>query len=162
MITTGRAAAAAVLACTPAVGGLVWSTHGVPAPAGAPDRVRALEQRLAVMERERAAAEAGRSAALDAIAAAFTMPGVVVHRRDIDVQVILNEGLFGGDSSVVTPSAVPLLRELGRRLAATPAKMTVVGHSVAVPGGQPTGGAPVAVDRATAAAEHLAAGGSPP
>lgn len=165
VVTTGRVAAAAVLVCTLAVGGVVWSLGDTSSPPpGTPsaDRAQALEQRLAVMERERAAAVAGRSEALDAIAASFTMPGVVVHRRDDDVQVVFDEGMFGGDSAVVALASVPLLQELGRRLATTPATMTVVGHSVTVPGGRTSGGAPIALDRAMAAAEQLAAGGGLP
>jgi flagellar motor protein MotB len=165
VVTTGRVAAAAVLVCTLAVGGAVWSVGETPSPQADTqdtDRARVLEQRLAVLERERAAAETDRSAALDAIAAAVTMPGVVVNRRDEDVQVVFDEGMFGGDSAVVAPSARPLLQELGRKLATTPTTMKVVGHAVAIPGGRTSGGAPIALDRAMAAAEQLATGGGFP
>jgi outer membrane protein OmpA-like peptidoglycan-associated protein len=165
VVTTGRVATAAVLVCTLAAGGVAWSAGETPPPQADTqdtDRTRVLEQRLAVLERERAAAETDRSAALDAIAAAFTMPGVVVHRRAEDVQVVFDEGMFGADSAVVAPSATALLHELGRRLATTPATMTVVGHAVAVPGGRTSGGAPIALDRARAAAEQLATGGGLP
>ncbi len=168
VVTTGRVAAAAVLVCTLAVGGVVWSLgdtrEPTPTATGTQDaeRVRALEERLAVIERERAATVAGQSQALDAIAASLTMPGVVVHRRAEDVQVVFDTGMFGGDSAVVAQESAALLRELGRRLAMTPAGTTVVGHAVAVPGGRASGGAPIALDRARAAAEQLAEGGGLP
>lgn len=174
VVITARAATAAVLVCTVAAGGIAWSTTGRPDqhPASTADerqpgprearRAEALAERLAEIEEERTAAAAHRTRSLDAIAEALAMPGVVVHRRADEVQVVFESGLFGGDSTVVRQKSGALLRELGRRLAGLSARTTVIGHAVAVPGGPTSGGSPFALERAAAAAALLAEGGRLP
>lgn len=176
LVTAGRAAAA-VLACAVLAGGAAVALSGqsdqgaTPPMAGgtlAPQedenarRVRALEDRLAAIDAERAAAAGRRAQALDAIAEKLAMPGVLVQRRDDEVRVLVETGVFGPDSTVPSRQGRAVLLELGRRLAELDARTTVVGHAVAVPGGPASGGSLIALDRAQAAASLLAEGGGLP
>ncbi len=175
VLTTGRVSvAAAALACVVLAGGATWLAAG--APQGDDDRLRQeaeraqdLEERLAASDSARAAAEDERTAAesrhkqaLDDIAGVLAMPGVVVARRDGDVRVVFEAGLFGANGVTVSRDGSALLRELGLRLASLPVDTTIVGHAGAVAGGPATGGAGIALDRAQAAAERLAEGGGLP
>lgn len=98
---------------------------------------------------------------LDTISAAVTLPGVISHRRTTDIEVVLDAGAFESGTQI-TASAADLLTEIGRRLTGLPVTLTVVGHTVAVPGGPQTGGSTVGWDRAAIAAGCLAAGSGLP
>lgn len=74
---------------------------------------------------------------------------------------MFDNGLFVGDSQISRAGAA-LLTDVGRRLAGSPTRTTVVGHVVAVPGGRTSGGSTVALDRAEVAVAHLAAGSGLP
>ncbi|GAB2967214.1 tetratricopeptide repeat protein [Saccharothrix stipae] len=173
LVHAGAATAAvAVVLGVALVGGAVWATSGdgpsappvaaAPAPAGDQGaEVRRLEQELAAATGARQQAVDQRSRDLDAIAAAFAMPGVLVERRTEDVRLVFEEGVFRSDAELA-PGSWPLLAEVGRRLAGTRAATTVVGHVVAVAGGPTSGGSTVAWWRAQVAAEVLAEGGGLP
>jgi len=176
LVTAGRAVVA-VVACAVLAGGAVVVFSGQPDLGAAPPvaggtrvpqedenarRVRALEDRLAAIDAERAAAAGRRAQALDAIAEKLAMPGVRVERRDGEVRVLVEQGVFGPDSTVPSRQGRVVLLELGRRLAELDARTTVVGYAVAVPGGPVSGGSLVALDRAQAAAGLLAEGGGLP
>ncbi len=175
VVTTGRVSvAAAALACVVLAGGATWLASGAPQGDDArlrqeAERAQDLEERLAASDSARAAADDERSAAetrhkqaLDDIAGLLSMPGVVVERRDGDVRVSFEAGLFGANGVTVSRDGSALLTELGRSLATMPVDTTIVGHAVAVAGGPATGGAGIALDRAQAAAERLAEGGGLP
>ncbi|WP_367127965.1 hypothetical protein [Saccharothrix sp. HUAS TT1] len=167
LVTAGAAtvAAAAVLGAA-LVGGVTWVASSEPAPVALAPENRAedvwrLEQQLAAVQGARQE-EADRLARdLDAIAAAFTVPGVVVQRRDADVRLVFEAGLFRSDAELADGSW-PLLTEVGRRVAGVRAATTVVGHVVAVPGGVTSGGSTVALARAQVAARALGEGGGLP
>lgn len=131
-------------------------------------RADALEERLAAREAGDTAAAARRDSTLDAVEKRLAMPGVEIRRHaDDDVQVVFSAGVFPYDS-VIGPQGAAALTEIGRRLAdlnsdsgpgaggGAGVETTVVGHSVAVPGGAPSGGSVVALDRARVAAQYLA------
>jgi tetratricopeptide (TPR) repeat protein len=169
LVNAGRAAVAAAVVGVVVVGGVAWiAGSGQPEPAASSSsdsrlqaevhRAEGLEQRLAAQDAERKAAADARSQQLDAIAAKLAMPGVRVERRADDVRVVFDDGLFRSNAEL-TPTAKPLLTEIGHRLAAMKVGTTVVGHAVAVTGGRTSGGSTVAYARAQAAAGHLAAGG---
>jgi tetratricopeptide (TPR) repeat protein len=172
LVNAGRAAVlAAAVVGVAAVGGVVWVTSSGPAPvatASAEDaRLQAeaqrddLQRRLEAADATHQAESAQRSRDLDALAAKFAMPGVKVERREADVRLVFESGVFVSDADVAR-SAKPLLTEVGRRLAEVRAAPTVVGHAVAVVGGRTSGGSTVAFARAQAAAGYLAAGGKLP
>ncbi|MFD4701368.1 coiled-coil domain-containing protein [Streptomyces niveus] len=118
-----------------------------------------LKARLAAIEGDRTADAEQRDSALDEVAKRLAMPGVEIRRHAGDVQLVFRTGVFPYDS-VIGPEGAEALTEIGRRLAGlsaeTPVETTVVGHSVAVPGGAPSGGSVVALNRARVAAQYLA------
>ncbi|MEV8354759.1 hypothetical protein ACFVTT_13785 [Streptomyces niveus] len=122
-------------------------------------RADELKARLAAIEGDRTADAEQRDSALDEVAKRLAMPGVEVRRHAGDVQLVFRTGVFPYDS-VIGPEGAEALTEIGRRLAdlsaETPVETTVVGHSVAVPGGAPSGGSVVALNRARVAAQYLA------
>ncbi|MGK5740042.1 hypothetical protein [Micromonospora sp. URMC 103] len=131
-----------------------------PSPAGIDDaerrRAEELARQVAQAEAERAAAAQRLTARLDGIAARLTMPGVVVKRRAGTVEVYFREGLFSRDARLTDDGAV-LLADVGRRLGRLDdVSITVVGHSVPVPGGRTSGGTGTALSRAQVAARELA------
>ncbi|MEU0955764.1 hypothetical protein ABZ353_26025 [Streptomyces niveus] len=130
-------------------------------------RADALRERLEALEAGDTAAAARRDSTLDAVAKRLAMPGVEIRRHADDVQLVFSTGVFPYDS-VIGPQGASALTEIGRRLAdlesdpgagagdGTGVETTVVGHSVAVPGGAPSGGSVVALNRARVAAQYLA------
>ncbi|MFC9748539.1 hypothetical protein [Streptomyces niveus] len=122
-------------------------------------RADELKARLAAIEGDRTADAEQRDSALDEVAKQLAMPGVEIRRHAGDVQLVFRTGVFPYDS-VIGPEGAEALTEIGRRLAdlsaETPVETTVVGHSVAVPGGAPSGGSVVALNRARVAAQYLA------
>ncbi|MFD6329050.1 hypothetical protein ACFWGI_05670 [Streptomyces niveus] len=122
-------------------------------------RADELKARLAAIEGDRTADAEQRDSALDEVAKRLAMPGVEIRRHAGDVQLVFRTGVFPYDS-VIGPEGAEALTEIGRRLAdlsaETPVETTVVGHSVAVPGGAPNGGSVVALNRARVAAQYLA------
>lgn len=131
-------------------------------------RADTLEDRLAAREAGDTAAAARRDSTLDAVEKRLAMPGVEIRRHaDDDLQVVFSTGVFPYDS-VIGPQGAAALTEIGRRLAdldsdpdpgagsGAGVETTVVGHSVAVPGGAPSGGSVVALNRARVAAQYLA------
>jgi hypothetical protein len=124
-------------------------------------RAESPERRLASLHAAREAAAAREDAALDEAARRLAMPGVRVERRAHDVRLLFEEGLFP-EGTVLGPGAARLLGEVGRALRGLGVHTTVVGHSVLVPGGRPGGGSPMALARAQAAVDHLAAGARQP
>lgn len=165
LITAGRVTVVtSTAACVLLAGGAAWLVVRAPAPAVAQQR----DPRADELQRQLDAADAARAAAvdrrlkdLDAIAGALTMPGVTAQCRADDVQVLFDTGLFPQDLEI-SPAGVALLAEIGRRLAGLDVQTTVVGHSVAVPGGPASGGSAIALERAEVAAQHLAAGAGLP
>jgi flagellar motor protein MotB len=99
---------------------------------------------------------------LDRLTAALSdLPGIRVEQRAGDVRLLFTEGLFPSGTRL-SPQGADRLAAVGRALAELDADITVVGHSVVVPGGRPSGGSPMALARAQVAAQHLAeAGGRP-
>ncbi|MFE3248012.1 hypothetical protein [Streptomyces sp. NPDC059209] len=130
-------------------------------------RADALKERLAAIEAGDTAAAARRDSTLDAVAKRLAMPGVEIRRHADDVQLVFSTGVFPYDS-VIGAQGASALTEIGRRLAGLESgsgtgagagagvETTVVGHSVAVPGGAPSGGSVVALNRARVAAQYLA------
>ncbi|MFD4765301.1 tetratricopeptide repeat protein [Streptomyces niveus] len=122
-------------------------------------RADELKARLAAIEGDRTADAEQRDSALDEVAKQLAMPGVEIRRHAGDVQLVFRTGMFPYDS-VIGPEGAEALTEIGRRLAdlsaETPVETMVVGHSVAVPGGAPSGGSVVALNRARVAAQYLA------
>ena len=100
--------------------------------------------------------------AVDVLARALTTPDVVVERRPDGVRVTFGEGLFGPDATEPTPRGRQVLERWAAVLAGQDVRVTVLGHTVVVPDGPATGGSPVALARAGAAAEVLAAAGGLP
>ncbi|MFB8350352.1 hypothetical protein [Streptomyces niveus] len=130
-------------------------------------RADALRERLEALEAGDTAAAARRDSTLDTVEKRLAMPGVEIRRHADDVQLVFSTGVFPYDS-VIGPQGASALTEIGRRLAGlesgpgagagggTGVETTVVGHSVAVPGGAPSGGSVVALNRARVAAQYLA------
>lgn len=125
-----------------------------------------LKARLAAIEEGFTADAEQRDSTLDEVAKRLAMPGVEIRRHAEDVQLVFSTGVFPYDS-VIGPEGAEALTEIGRRLAdlesgagtgkaGTGVETTVVGHSVAVPGGAPSGGSVVALNRARVAAQYLA------
>ncbi|RKT55178.1 tetratricopeptide repeat protein [Saccharothrix australiensis] len=171
LLTAGRAVAATAAVVGVALVGAVVA--GVPDRASPPpvasadagddriDEQQWLAQQLAAAEHAREEAADRLARDLDALAAAFALPGVRAERRAEDVRLVFDSGLFSADAEFA-PGSWPLLAEVGRRLAGVRAAATVVGHVVAVPGGRTSGGSTVALWRAQAAAQALAEGGGLP
>jgi tetratricopeptide (TPR) repeat protein len=133
-------------------------------PASAPSADQALAERrraedlrrqLDRIEADQTAATRRRTAQLDAISKALAMPGVIVKRRPEAVEIYFRDGLFSSELRL-TSTGADLLTDVGRQLAKLDASITVVGHSVAVPGGRTSGGSGTALDRAHIAARRLA------
>jgi type VI secretion system protein ImpK len=121
-----------------------------PAPQSS-TRLTELEQQLAAQE----TAAARHEAALNATAELVAQPGVTVRTTPDAVEVRFPGGLYRtGDQ--LTAEGRQRLRQLGATLVRADATITVVGWTVAVPGGPPAGGSPVAWSRARAAARELA------
>lgn len=172
LVTTGRAVVAAVVVVVAAlVTGIALLGTGVgdrPSMTVADQarlqeetgRANALQARLTSLDVERRAAAEARARDLDAIVATLSMPGVIVQRRADDVQVVFEEGLFTRDTEISREGAA-LLVTIGRRLAGADVRTTVVGHTVAVPGGRTAGGSVVALARAQVAVDYLSRGGLP-
>lgn len=124
-------------------------------------RADELKARLAAIEDGFTADAEQRDSTLDEVAKRLAMPGVEIRRHAEDVQLVFRTGVFPYDS-VIGPEGAEALTEIGRRLAdlgggeGTAVETTVVGHSVAVPGGAPSGGSVVALNRARVAAQYLA------
>jgi hypothetical protein len=118
-------------------------------------RAGALQRRFDTLDADRAAAKARRSSELNALASAFTMPGVQVQRGSANVQLVFTTGLFP-QSTEISHQAQAMLTDVGHRLAEAAVATTVVGHAVAVPGGPASGGSLVALVRAGVAAQILA------
>lgn len=123
-------------------------------------RADELTARLAAIEEGVTTAAERRDSTLDTLEKRLAMPGVQIRRHADDVQLVFSAGVFPYDS-VISPEGASALTEIGRRLAglesgAVTVETTVVGHSVAVPGGAPSGGSVVALDRARVAAQYLA------
>ncbi|GAA1677850.1 hypothetical protein GCM10009745_21690 [Kribbella yunnanensis] len=108
----------------------------------------------------RIAAEKAAAARLDAIAASVAMPGVTVRREPGAVRVVFDRGLFTSGTTFAD-GGVELLTRLAPKLHRVPG-ITVVGQSVAVPGGEATGGSSTALARARVAAQLLARAGRLP
>jgi hypothetical protein len=173
IVTTTRvavAAAGAVLVVL--VGGAVWLGSAEHSETAAPmvdsarlqaeiQRVQALQDRLAALDADRAAAADRLARNLDAIAKRMEMPGVLVRPSTDHIQLIFETGLFRSGAAITREGAAQLT-ELGSRLAGMHVRTTVVGHAVAVPGGRTSGGSTVALARAQVAAERLASGGKLP
>ncbi|MER7892129.1 hypothetical protein ABTX15_20150 [Micromonospora sp. NPDC094482] len=136
-----------------------------PSPSGGVDaegrRTEELARRLAQIEAERAASAQRLTARLDVISRRLTMPGVIVKRRASAVEVYFREGLFSRDARLTTDGAA-LLADVGRRLRDLDVPITVVGHSVPVPGGLSSGGSGTALSRARVTARELAEAGDLP
>ncbi|WP_051570895.1 hypothetical protein [Cryptosporangium arvum] len=159
-------AAALLVASTTAV---VWvgtdrgEATGDPAAAGLRREVATLraerDARAAAEARQReagAAAAARHRERLTAVASAFAgLPGVRVEQRSADVRLVFTSGVFAS-STELTPAAGPVLAAVGRRLRTLEVVTTVVGHTVAVPGGRTSGGSVVGYGRAQVAARELA------
>ncbi|MFD0967354.1 tetratricopeptide repeat protein [Plantactinospora endophytica] len=139
------------------------ATEAPDSAALAAERRRAAELagRLAQMEADRTLAAQALAARLDAIARAVTLPGVVVKRRPDTVQVFFRKGLFSRDARL-TGNGAQVLAAVGRRLPALDVTVTVVGHSVPVPGGLTSGGSGTALTRARVTARELAEAGDLP
>jgi hypothetical protein len=160
LLTAGRVAVLAAVLVTVVAADLVRIHYGdgdpPPATAAAPpDPAPAEIQRL---ERQIAAAQDQtrvRSRELDRIAATFTIPGVRAQRRATDVRLVFTDGLFRSGTDLARGSR-PLLARVGRRLTGLRVSTTVVGHTVAFPGGRTSGGSPTAYARAQVAAQELA------
>lgn len=123
-------------------------------------RADGLKARLAAIEEGFTTAAERRDSTLDAVEKRLPMPGVEIRRHAEDVQLVFGAGVFPYDSAI-SPEGASALTEIGRRLAglesgAVTVETTVVGHSVAVPGGPPSGGSVVALNRARVAAQYLA------
>jgi hypothetical protein len=165
LITAGRVTVVtSTVVCVLLAGGAAWLVVHAPAPAVAQQRdsrADELQRRLDAADAARTAAADRRLKDLNAIAAAMTMPGVTAQRRADDVQVVFDAGLFPSEVEI-SPSGAALLAEVGRRLAGLDVQTTVVGHSVAVPGGPANGGSAIALERAEVATQHLAGGAGLP
>ncbi|MEJ3745435.1 hypothetical protein WEI85_19345 [Actinomycetes bacterium KLBMP 9797] len=134
---------------------------GAAALEGERRRAAELERQLAQIEADRSAAAQRLAARLDAIARDVAMPGILVKRRPDAVEVYFREGLFVRDTRL-TADGADLLAAVGRRLPDLGAAVTVVGHSVPVPGGRTSGGSNTALSRARIAARELAEAGDLP
>lgn len=98
----------------------------------------------------------GPTVQLQALAAELAGPEVKIQQRDKDLRIVFNAGLFGPDSTDLTPTGRQALTALGHRLRDKPVHVTVLGHGVAIAGGPTSGGSDIALTRATTAAQTLA------
>ncbi|MCR6489826.1 hypothetical protein M8542_44145 [Amycolatopsis sp. OK19-0408] len=154
LLRPSRAAAVVLVAGLVALGvSVTGGSTDSPPPAGRDSaRVAQLEQQLGAQE----AAAARREAAVNAAAAAVAQPGVTVRTTPDAVEVRFSGGLYrSGDQ--LTAEGKQRLRRLGSALSGTGGTITVIGWTVAVPGGPAAGGSPVAWSRARVAAVELAA-----
>ncbi|MFV2022538.1 tetratricopeptide repeat protein [Micromonospora sp. LOL_023] len=119
------------------------------------NRADTLQRQLAEIEAAEAAAARRLADQVAAISRALTMPGLIVTRRSGTVEVYFSEGLFVRDTQLTSDDAEPLTA-VGRRLGELDCSITVVGHSVPVPGGRTSGGSATALARARFAAMRLA------
>jgi flagellar motor protein MotB len=147
--------AGAIALCGGFAGGPVADT--VP-PAGCDStRMAELDRQLAAQE----TAAARHEAALNATAELVAQPGVTVRTAPDGVEVRFPGGLYrAGDQ--LTAEGRQRLRRLGTALSRAGGPITVVGWTVAGPGGPAAGGSPVAWSRARAAARELATAGGLP
>ncbi|MFI6084916.1 hypothetical protein ACIBBB_28770 [Streptomyces sp. NPDC051217] len=130
-------------------------------------RADELKERLAALESSNKDDAERRDSTLDEVAKRLAMPGVEIRRHADDIQLVFSTGVFPYDS-VISREGATALTEIGRRLSdlesgsesgsgsGSGVETTVVGHSVAVPGGAPSGGSVVALERARVAAQYLA------
>jgi outer membrane protein OmpA-like peptidoglycan-associated protein len=152
-----RSAGTAALVLLLLAGGSVgvaapWHGHPAPhppaaRPARSPERVRST------------ASDAGTDqlrVRLQELGAGLAGPGVRIEQRDRDLRVVFDSGLFPPDSDHLAPAGERALVELGRRLRGKPVHVTVLGHSLPLGPGSPTGGSAVGLTRATTAAGTLA------
>ncbi|MET7751981.1 hypothetical protein [Micromonospora sp. NPDC005367] len=121
---------------------------------GERQRAEELARRLAQVEAERSVAAERLTARLNVINRQLAMPSVVVKPQAGAVGVYFREGLFIEDTRLTAHGAA-LLEKVGRRLDDVDASITVVGHSVPVPGGRTSGGSGTALSRAEVAARKL-------
>ena len=98
----------------------------------------------------------------DVLVRTLATPDVVVERGADGVRVAFGEALFGPDGTEPTPAGRRVLERWAAVLTGQPLEVTVLGHTAAVPGGPTAGGSSVALARAGAAAEVLAAAGGLP
>ncbi|WP_157251320.1 hypothetical protein [Nonomuraea typhae] len=110
----------------------------------------------------RVARDERRAKALDRAKRRLTIPGVRVRRDGGSLRVTFTNGLFLPDGTRPIPSRRALLGRIGERLPGRGMAITVIGHAVAVPGGPAKGGSAVALARAQAVAQALAAAGHLP
>jgi type VI secretion system protein ImpK len=153
------AAAVAVLA----VGGIALGTAAAvsrPEPVAAAPQLQPTAAPQTVTVTATPTAQPDDTAQLDAIAAAVAMPGVSVRREPGAVRVVFNQGLFSSGTTFADGSA-DVLDRLAPRLRRVPG-ITVVGQSVAVPGGEASGGSGTALARARVVAQRLARTGHLP
>ncbi len=132
-----------------------------PAPAseptvdtGAQERADRLARQLAAIEAQRRAAAAALAGQLDVIEAKVAGPGLIVQRQPAAVRVLFEQGLFSRGAEL-TPAGQDALVVLGKRLAGLDVAITVIGHSVVVPGGSSSGGSGTALQRARTATQQL-------
>ncbi|MFF1817569.1 hypothetical protein ACFVWG_09745 [Kribbella sp. NPDC058245] len=100
------------------------------------------------------------AARLDAIATAVAMPGVSVRREPGAVRIVFDRGVFSSGTTL-SPGSTELIDRLAPKLQGVPG-ITVVGQSVAVPGGEASGGSGTALARARVVAQRLARTGHLP
>lgn len=164
------AVATAVLVAGAVAAGVVLLPPAAPARATTQDTAAALAGResrradqlareLSASASASAAVNAERNATITAITDRLTqppIPGLLVHGSSDSVVIMFDDGLFISGERL-TATGRQRLRELGARLAGLPGSITVVGQTVAVPGGPASGGSTVAMSRAIVAVQELAA-----
>jgi hypothetical protein len=167
VLRPGRVGAVATVALAGVVIAIVTFVPKMPAQALSPDpavvraqqesrRADTLAEQLAARTSADQAAATRLAGALTTIASQLAGPGIVVRRTPGSVEVLFTEGLFStGDR--FTATAGQRLRQLGTRLSGVDGTITVIGQSVALPGGPATGGSSTAMARALAAARELTA-----
>lgn len=126
-----------------------------PGPTTNADRERAdeLAKQLAAIEERSRSDAAALAAKLDDLSRRVAGQGLVVQRRSGAVVVSFEQGLYAYGTAL-TPAGRDALATLGKRLSGLDAEITVVGHSVALPG-KPTGGSTTALARARTATREL-------
>jgi tetratricopeptide (TPR) repeat protein len=113
-------------------------------------------------QRETSKAEAGRKAALKALADGLRGPGIDVVQHPNSVEVLFEQGLFLRAAGLTGPGAAQLDR-LGRRLPdRADLRIDVIGHSARVPGAPEHGGTATSLWRALVAARVLASASGRP
>ncbi|MFI6498923.1 hypothetical protein [Nonomuraea typhae] len=151
-------AAGAVIAISAVTG------PSAPADAGGPAAPPSWQATVtdAPERRIRAARDERRAKALDRAKRRLAIPGVRVRQDGGSLRVTFVNGLFLPDGTRPVPSRRALLGRIGERLPGRGMAITVIGHAVAVPGGPAKGGSAVALARAQAVAQELAAAGRLP